>query len=155
MNLLKISQKYRKELFQKFVLLNQGHPGSIFSMMDIVVTLYFNGFIKYDRKTKKFFDKLIISKGHATSAIFPILRDFGLIKKKEWDNWGTRKKSNLRIFGNTSINGVDVTSGSLGHGVGIGAGLAYSNKVNKKKIKYLLLFLKVNYMRVQHGKPFN
>ena len=66
-------------------------------MMDIVVTLYFNGFIKYDRKTKKFFDKLIISKGHATSAIFNSKR-FWTYKKKEWDNWGTRKKSNLRIL---------------------------------------------------------
>ena len=52
MNLVEISKKYRKELFQKFVLLNQGHPGSIFSMMDIVVTLYFNGFIKFNKKKK-------------------------------------------------------------------------------------------------------
>ena len=37
------SKTYKKELFQKFLLLGEGHPGSIFSMMDIVVSLYHNG----------------------------------------------------------------------------------------------------------------
>ena len=36
-----LAQKYRKEIFEKMVLINQGHPGSIFSMMDLVVSLYY------------------------------------------------------------------------------------------------------------------
>jgi transketolase len=80
------------------------------------------------KKEKNFQNKLLISKGHATSGSYPILKDFGVIKKKDWDNWGTKKKTNLRIFGNNNIPGIDVTSGSLGHGVGVGVGLAYSNK---------------------------
>ena len=39
-----LSKKYRKDLFEKLLLVKQGHPGSIFSMMDIVVSLYRNGF---------------------------------------------------------------------------------------------------------------
>ena len=127
------AKQYRKQLFEKFLSLNEGHPGSIFSMMDILVTLYHCNYLKFDKKAKKFKNSLLISKGHATSASYPILREFGIISKKDWKNWGTKKKSNLRIFGNNDIPGIDVTSGSLGHGVGVGVGLAYSNRLDKKK----------------------
>lgn len=126
-NLKELSKKYRSELFEKFVLLGQGHPGSTFSMLDLVVTLYHGNFIRFDAIKKQFKDKLIISKGHATVAVYPILARFGVIDKMEWVNWGIRE-SYLRIFGNTSIPGIDATSGSLGHGIGIGAGMALAYK---------------------------
>ena len=129
-----ISKKYRLELFEKFLLMKQGHVGSIFSMMDIVVTMYHCGYVRYDEKTNSFLDKVLISKGHATSALYPILRDFDVISKKEWDNWG-HKDSLLRVFGNNKIPGIEVTSGSLGHCIGVGSGMAISDKrskINKK-----------------------
>ena len=43
-------QAHRRELFEKLLIIKQGHPGSIFSMMDIVVTLYHGGFIRFDSK---------------------------------------------------------------------------------------------------------
>ena len=118
-----LAKKYRRELFEKCLLLKQGHLGSIYSMMETVVTLYHCGFVKFDEKKKKFLNKVLISKGHATAALYPILRDFGLIQEKDWNDWGN-KSSLLRVFGNTSIPGIDVTSGSLGHCVGVGAGMA-------------------------------
>tara|TARA_B100001123_G_C15064655_1_gene929049 strand:+ start:169 stop:975 length:807 start_codon:yes stop_codon:yes gene_type:complete len=130
-NLAKI---YRRDLFEKFLIMKQGHVGSIFSMMEIAVTLYHCGFVQFDESNKKFLDKVLISKGHATATLYPILKDFGVIPKKEWDNWG-HKDSLLRVFGNTSIPGIDVTSGSLGHCIGVGAGMAISLKrsgINKK-----------------------
>ena len=133
------SKTYKKELFQKFLLLGEGHPGSIFSMMDIVVSLYHNGHLRFDKKKRIFKDKLLISKGHATSAVYPILKDFGVIKMSDWNNWGSKKKSNLRIFGNNTIPGIDVTSGSLGHGVGVGVGLAYAYKNDKKNKKVYVI----------------
>ena len=59
---------------------------------------------------------------------------FGIISKKEWDSWGV-KKSKLRIFGNTSIPGINITSGSLGHCIGAGAGMAISYKKNNQDNK--------------------
>ena len=122
-----LAKKYRRDLFEKLLLIKQGHPGSIFSMMDIVVGLYHGGFVNFDSKRKIFTDKVLISKGHATAALYPILKDFGVLPKNEWDNWG-HKQSLLRVFGNTSIPGIDVTSGSLGHCIGVGAGMAISFK---------------------------
>ena len=134
-----LAKKYRKELFEKFLLIKQGHPGSIFSMMEMVVALYHSEFVRFDKKNKKFIDKVLISKGHATAALYPILRDFDVIKKKDWDNWG-KKKSLLKVFGNISIPGIDITSGSLGHCVGAGAGMAlFYKKKNLDKKVYVII----------------
>ena len=107
-DLEKLSKKYRLDLFEKFLLMKQGHVGSIFSIMDIVVALYHCGFVRYDQNKKNFLDKVLISKGHATASIYPILKDFGVISKDDWDNWG-HKNSLLRVFGNIKIPGIEVT----------------------------------------------
>ena len=133
-NLEEIAKKYRREMFEKFLLTKTGHPGSIFSMMEIAVSLYHGEFVRLKENKKEFKDKVLISKGHATSTLYPILRDFGIISKKEWDSWGVRK-SKLRIFGNTSIPGINITSGSLGHCIGAGAGMAISYKKNNQDNK--------------------
>ena len=128
------AQEYRSELFEKFVEVGQGHPGSTFSMVEIATTLYHGGFVRPN------FDKVLISKGHATVTLYPILTKLGIIPQKEWDNWGS-KDSCLRVFGNISIPGIDVTSGSLGHGVGVGLGMcmAESNKEYYTKNVYVVI----------------
>jgi transketolase len=133
-DLEEIAKNYKRELFEKFLTVGQGHPGSVFSMLDIVVTLYHGGILNYNKEKKLFDEKVLISKGHATVALYPILVNFGIIPKKEWDNWG-KEKTILRVFGNHSIPGIDVTSGSLGHGIGVGAGIALSNKLKKNSKK--------------------
>ena len=133
-----LAKKYRRELFEKLLIIKQGHPGSIFSMMDIVVTLYHGGHVRFDDKNKIFLDKVLISKGHATAALYPILRDFGVLPLKEWNDWGN-KTSLLRVFGNTSIPGIDITSGSLGHCIGAGAGMALSYKRSGKDKKVFVV----------------
>ena len=127
----KLGKAYRKELFEKFLATKQGHPGSVFSMMDIVIVLYHGGFNRFDSNKKEFMDRVVISKGHATAALYPIMKNFGVLPEEEWKNWG-HSSSLLRVFGNTSMPGIDVTSGSLGHGVGVGAGMALAAKARKE-----------------------
>jgi transketolase len=118
----------RRQLFEKFYLTQQGHPGSTFSMTDLAVALYYGDFVRRDKTNPaKLHDKVIVSKGHATATLYPILVDLGIIPESEWNNWG-KGASMLRVFGNTSIPGIDATSGSLGHGLGIAAGYALSFK---------------------------
>ena len=120
-DLTALSKEYRRELFEKFVEVGQGHPGSTFSMVEIATTLYHGGHVRLGK------DKVLISKGHATVTLYPILVKLGVIPQQDWDNWGS-KSSCLRVFGNTTIPGIDMTSGSLGHGVGVGAGMALAAK---------------------------
>ena len=133
-----LSKKYRRDIFEKVLVIKQGHLGSIFSMMDIVVAMYHGGFVRFNEKNKSFIDKVLISKGHATAALYPIIRDFDVLPKKEWDNWG-HKDSLLRVFGNNSIPGIDVTSGSLGHCIGVGAGMAISFKKSGQNKKVFVI----------------
>ena len=125
--ILQKSNFVRKYLFEKFLLTKEGHPGSVFSMVDLACCLYYGGYVKMSSDNKKLLDKVIVSKGHATATLYPILQDLGIINKEDWDNWG-HSSSCLKIFGNTSIPGIDATSGSLGHGLGIAAGYAKSFK---------------------------
>lgn len=121
----------RREIFEKYAALQTGHPGSTLSMADLAVALYYGDFVRRDPKDpSKMYDRLIVSKGHATACLYPILVEFGVISKAEWDKWG-KEPSLLRVFGNTKIPGIDATSGSLGHGLGIGAGYALSYKRRK------------------------
>ncbi len=80
----------KKLFFEKMLAIKQGHPGSILSIFEIVNMLYLGKFVKTTRIEKKN-DILIMSKGHALSCQYPYLVKFGLIKKKEWDNWGKKK----------------------------------------------------------------
>jgi transketolase len=118
-----LARTYRRDLFEKFLLTGQGHPGSALSMVDIAVTLYHGGFVRRDDKTGAMVDRVIVSKGHAAIVQYPILAALGVLPQDAWDQWG-HGPTPLRVFGNRSIPGIDVTSGSLGHGAGIGAGMA-------------------------------
>jgi transketolase len=121
----------RKNLFEKFYLLNEGHPGSVFSILDVLIVLYYGGFIRLRKNLPV--DDIIMSKGHATVAQYPILTDLSVIKKKDWNNWG-QKKTILKMFGNNYIPGIKTATGSLGHGIGFATGIGYfakKNKINK------------------------
>ena len=131
----------RQELFEMFLQVNQGHPGSVFSQVEISAVLYYGGVVKYkhgepDDPTR---DKVIVSKGHSTMGLYPILADIGFVPKEELRKYGT-VEGILRIFANISIPGIDATTGSLGHGQGVGAGFAYAAKKDGRAQKtYVIL----------------
>ena len=100
------------------------HFGGSFSCIEILIAL-FDDVLKND-ETNKF----IMSKGHAASVQYPFLVKKGILNETDWINWGTSRDSCLRVFGNTDIPGIDVTSGSLGHGVGIGCGMALGDNLS-------------------------
>ncbi len=121
----------RQSSFDLLLKANQGHPGSIFSQIEILTTLFYGDVLKYSKSDpfNKDRDKLIISKGHAAMGLYPIFADIGYIEEDELEKIGT-PEGILRIFGNISIPGIDATSGSLGHGPGIGIGFSLASKMN-------------------------
>ena len=135
------SKQLRKDLFLKFCETGGGHPGSVFSILDTMVALYYGDFLNIEKSSNKISDKIIMSKGHAAAALYPILAEKSFLNKEDFENWGKgNDKSPLRIFSNISIPGIDATSGSLGHGLGIGAGYALSfKKKNLNKNVYVVI----------------
>lgn len=114
----------RRTLFDMMLAAGQGHPGSVLSQVEIVVALYYAGYIRLSAGTR---DRMIVSKGHATMGIYPVLAEFGFFDSGELRRFG-EPDALLASFGNRSIPGIDATTGSLGHGPGIGAGYALAAK---------------------------
>lgn len=120
-------KKIKVSIFEKFLTIKEGHPGSILSIFDIVNTLYLGNYIRLNPKDNSMNDVFIMSKGHAASVQYPYLVNAGIISEKDWDEW-PGEESQLRVFANREIPGIDVTGGSLGHGLGIAAGIALGQK---------------------------
>ena len=115
--------------------------------------MYFGKHLKFDIKRPKFEnrDRLIVSKGHATAAYYSVLAHLGFIKYSELN---TYCKNNTRLATHLSerVPGVEFDTGSLGHGLGIACGLAFSAKVDKKKYRQML---KENKQNVIAGRSIN
>ena len=110
----------RRTLFEMMLAARQGHPGSVLSQVEIVVALYYAGYIRSSPESR---DRFIVSKGHATMGIYPILADLGYFDAAELAHFG-EPGALLSAFGHRWIPGIAATTGSLGHGPGFGAGYA-------------------------------
>jgi transketolase len=131
----------RRQVFEMIVSAGKGHIGGSFSCTDILVALYQGGILrvnpeKPDREER---DRFIMSKGHSSEALYAVLADMGFISVDELHTYG-KPGSILGGHVDNFIPGIDVSTGSLGHGLGIGAGLALSAKMDRKGfLTYVLL----------------
>ena len=119
----------------------KGHIGGSFSCMDILVALYYGGILKFDPANPEWEDRdrFILSKGHATLALYPLLADLGFFDKSELDTY-CQENSIFEGHPNREIPGIEISTGSLGQGLRIGAGLALAAKMDGKDYKtYVLL----------------
>lgn len=120
----KIAREVRKDILLQIYNAQSGHPGGALSCADILVAIYFN-MIKDG-------DKVILSKGHASAALYAVLAEKGFFPKEELK---TFRKLGSRLQGHPSLHkvpGIDAPSGSLGQGLSIANGLALSFKLDKK-----------------------
>jgi len=116
------------------------HPGPALSCADIVAALYY-GFMNVDPKNpdKEDRDRFILSKGHACPVLYSVLAEKGYFPKEYFPTLRhlDSKLQGHPVYGKTP--GVDMTSGSLGNGLGIGLGMAYYLKNSGKKSKVFVM----------------
>lgn len=134
------SQWLRKLVFEMAARTRQGHLASVLSQVEIVVALYYGGVMTYTKGQPEHpdRDRLVVSKGHATMGVYPILADLEYFPKEELDTYGT-PDGMLRIFGNISVPGIEATTGSLGQGLGIGCGFAHVAKKDGKDFQTFVI----------------
>ncbi|MEI6095623.1 MAG: transketolase [Gammaproteobacteria bacterium] len=105
------------------------HIGSCLSVADIFATLY-SGTAKISAQTVNdpARDRVIISKGHVAAAYYAVLESSGFIDSSDLDSYC---QDGAMLGGHVSVrvNGVEVSTGSLGHGLPYGVGLALGLKV--------------------------
>ncbi|NKE57588.1 hypothetical protein FXN61_12375 [Lentzea sp. PSKA42] len=101
------------------------HVGGSMSVVEILTTLYFDGVLRVDPADPAMpgRDRLIFSKGHSSAAYYAALAEAGFFPVSELD---TYKKTGSRLAGHphTGVPGVELATGSLGHGLPVGVGLA-------------------------------
>ena len=104
------------------------HIGAVLSVADIIATLY-SEVIRFDPQRPKWEgrDRFILSKGHAGASIYAALAESGFFPVEELK---THYANGSRLSGHVShhLPGVDFSTGSLGHGLSAGAGMAYALK---------------------------
>ena len=110
------------------------HIGSVFSVAEIIAVLY-TGVLHVDPQNPKMpdRDRLILSKGHAGSAVYAALAETGFFPVEQLK---THYANGSILSGHVShkgVPGVEVSTGSLGHGLGVGTGMALGAKMDGKE----------------------
>lgn len=102
---------------------------SSLSAVEIFTTLYYGGLLAHDGANPRWEgrDRLIVSKGHGSICLFPILADRGYFDKAELDRV-CQEGSFLGGIPDTIIPGYETINGSLGHGIGVACGMALGLK---------------------------
>jgi len=118
----------------------EGHIPSSYSILDLINYLYSKILnFKRDKPNWNKRDYFVLSKGHGALALYVVLKKFGIIKQKDLDNYSNSKSILGGHPDRIKVPGVEASTGSLGHGFPIAAGLAMGLKIKKKKNKVITL----------------
>lgn len=131
----------RKETVRLSRIAGAGHYSSTFSCAELLAVLYYSQ-MKIEPAQPEWpdRDRFVMSKGHAAIGLYPVLADLGFFDPSELDSY-TRFGSS---FGDhpdmKKVRGLDFSSGSLGHGLSVGVGLALAARMTGRDyMTYVLL----------------
>ncbi len=135
-----IAKEIRKKIVVMCVHAGGGHIAPSLSSVEILVALYFK-ILKIDKNNYKNDnrDRFILSKGHASAALYAILAEKNIINK---DILNTFCQKGSILGGHPEMHlvpGVEFSSGSLGHGLSFGAGMAFAGKLDKMDYRVFAL----------------
>ena len=140
LELKNIARNIRKSIIEEVYSGKSGHPGGALSCADILTVLYFNQMNIDPSKDKDLGrDRFVLSKGHASAALYATLAEKGFFPKSELKNF--RKMGSI-LQGHPDmkhIPGVDMSSGSLGQGLSVANGMALSSKMDKRGFRVYCL----------------
>ena len=142
-NAQKRCAKYRKRILELSQKVSALHIGGSFSCME-VMDVIFNSMM-----TKKEKELFILSKGHASILQYVILEDHSVIKTKDL-NLYCQKKGFLGVHPDIGNPGINASTGSLGHGLSMAAGVALAEK-NQKRTR---IFVIVSDGELQEGSTW-
>jgi transketolase len=128
------AKQLRGEIIETSSRVSLPHLGSCLSCVDLLVALYFSE-LKVDPKKPNdpLRDRFILSKGHAAPALFQVLARRGFFPLSDLDDYG----KNGGVFGEHPpspmyLPGIEAATGSLGHGMPMGLGMAIASRVTRQ-----------------------
>lgn len=139
--LLKEKSKYiRCETLKIHRFAPETRIASSLSPVEIFVSLYYGNILSFNPHDPKdeTRDRFIISKGHGSISMYPLLADLGFFNKKELENV-CKNGTFLGGIPDPIIPGYETINGSLGHGLGVGTGMAIALKTKQRNQNVVVL----------------
>lgn len=133
MNIYELQRKgqcLRKDIIEVCYASSAGHVGGALSSIDILNVLYHHE-MKFDpsEPEMKNRDRFVLSKGHIAEALFVTLADCGFFPKEELKTYSCFQSKYIG-HPNNKINGIEMNTGALGHGMSVGVGMAIAAKMD-------------------------
>jgi len=130
MNLAAKSYELRQGILDLVYKAKTGHIGGDFSVCDILNVLYNRHMNVTPENIGGVHDRFILSKGHAVEALYTVLADRGFFPKSDLE---TFSQFGSKYIGhpNNKISGIEMNSGSLGHGLSVAVGMALAGKMDQ------------------------
>ena len=139
--LTKKSYELRRDIIEMMYHSKAGHVGGDLSVIDILTVLYFDIMnVSPEKKDDPNRDRFLLSKGHCADALYCVLGDLGYYDLKEAIESFSQFGSRFIGHPNTEVPGIEMNSGSLGHGLSVGVGMALAAKMNHQEYRtYVVL----------------
>ncbi len=133
------AEKIRKRVIEIIYHAKGGHTGGSLSIVDILTVLYFN-ILNIDPGNPDMpeRDRFILSKGHSVESLYCVLAEAGFIKDAILQTYG-QFNSLLTGHPTRKIPGIELNSGSLGHGLSVGVGMAIASRMDQKGFRVYVL----------------
>lgn len=131
----------RRDILEMLTEAQSGHPGGSLSAVELVVALYFGGFLRYDATRPDWpeRDRFILSKGHGVPVQYAVLAEAGFLPRTELR---TLRKIDSRLQGHPVLGtapGIEASTGSLGQGLSIGLGMALAARMDNRDVNVWVL----------------
>ncbi len=134
-----VCREIRKDILRVSQVSGHGHIPSCFSVVEILYTIYDT--IKHNPKDPSWEgrDIFVLSKGHASLAHYCVLAQFGYFEREKLYSFGAFLSDLGCHADRLKVSGIEASTGSLGHGIGLAAGMALALKIKKSSRKVFTL----------------
>lgn len=135
-----LAAKARQHMVDSLISAGCGHPGGAFSSVDVMIALFFE-ILKIDPARPRWEerDRFILSKGHSSVGLYAVLALRGFLPL---DTLKTFRQDGSILSGHPDMHkvpGVEASTGSLGHGLSIGVGMALAAKMDGRLHRVFVL----------------
>lgn len=139
-NSIELAYKIRKDAINMVHTAHASHIGGVLSCADIVAVLYAD-IANYDVTNPRnpLRDRIILSKGHNGVAIYAALAESGFFTVDELNTYGMNGSKFSCHVSHKNVPGVEISTGSLGHGIGVGCGMALNAKLKNLPYKVYVI----------------
>lgn len=138
--LLEKAKMVRHKVLRMTEICGSGHYGSAFSIAELLVVLYYQLLhVRPNNPQWQDRDRFTMGKGHAAIALYPILADLGFFPPSDLNSY-TRLGSPLGDHPDMrKVNGVDFSSGSIGHNLSVSVGMAAALRLRQSPARVVCL----------------